>query len=64
MYRLVVRNPSYDADFSGKWAWPPHAPLMVWALKSDQKVGPLGGPLGQPLSRNHDFENFRDEPPS
>ena len=41
IYRLVMRNPSYDADFSflvfwatfaGKWASLPHVLLIVWDI--------------------------------
>ena len=39
IYRLVVKNPSYDANFLffgrllvGKWTLPPRALLMVWGL--------------------------------
>ena len=51
IYRLVMRNLSYDAYFSvlffgpllaGKWAWPPRASLMVWGLHTQLKSWPTG----------------------
>ena len=44
-------NLGYDAYFSllifrpllaEKWAWPPHAPLMCWGLKTRPKSWPTG----------------------
>ena len=48
-YRLLIRNPSYDAYFfaslfAGNLAWPPRLPLMMWDF------------LGQPISRSHAFK--------
>ena len=46
---LVVRNPSYDAQFSSNF-WREngrgHHPLMVWGIQTRQKVGPLGSSFG------------------
>ena len=49
IYRLVVRNPSYDVFFpvlifgtllAGKWAWPPRVRLIVWSLQTRTKIWP------------------------
>ena len=49
IYRLLVRNPSYDAYFSAlifrpllavKWAWPPHTLLMIYGLQTRPKRWP------------------------
>ena len=64
IYRLVVRN--YDFDVFMKKI------IFLWksglgrhggakesgASRPDQKVGPMGGPIGQPLSRRPVFKKF------
>ena len=53
IYRLVVRNPNYDAYFlffgpllAGKWAWSPHVPLMACGLQTRPENWPLALQLG------------------
>ena len=66
IYRLVIRNPSYDAYFfifgpllAGNWAWPPLAPLMVWGFQTYQNAGPLGGNFGPTTISKSGFQNFQ-----
>ena len=49
IYRLVMRNLSYNTQFSflifwatfgGKMGWPSRAPLMVWGLQTQPKSWP------------------------
>ena len=51
IYRLVKRNPSYQAYFhilifgsllAGKWAWSPCRPQRIWGLLTQLKSWPIG----------------------
>ena len=67
IYWLVMRNLSYDAYlsfsifgpiFAGKWAWLPRAPLRIWGLQTNQKIGLLGGKFGPTAISKSRFWNF------
>ena len=72
IYRLAMRNPSYDTFFNfdfwstlaGKWAWATrHHPRHLWAGASepDQKVGPLSEPFAPTTdSSNYEFISRRE----
>ena len=71
IYRLVLINPSYEANISFLIFWATfggkmgvasvhHAhPLWSGASKPDQKVGPLGGPFGSTAILKSCFRNFQ-----
>ena len=71
IYRLVMRNLSYDAyisfliflaTFGEKVGVATTRPLIVWGLQT-KKLAHWVDLLSQPLSRNHVFEIVRPEPP-
>ena len=78
IYRLVIKNSSYNTYFlilicwallAGKWAWPTSAPdkcangLGPPKSEPNRKVGPLGGPFRSTVTLNHVFKSCRPEHP-
>ena len=68
VYRIVIKNPSYDAYFSSflmrKCVWWPRAPLPSIGLgppNTNKNLAYRVHLLGQLLSRNHVFLNFQDD---
>ena len=63
IYRLVMKNPSYEAYFPFlpllRENGPPRTPLMVWGLLFNRKVGPLGEPFGSTVISKLCFQNVQ-----